>query len=326
MEELAAVIDMSVAEVERSASALCRAGWLVRIRHRRFGIADFDVGQLRHRFIEGLLEATRDAGVVAWLADHRVSLLAAVRMGAEHGPAEPAARLASRLWELAPAAVGENWWPDLARWGEESAIRWKNPHFLLDLLERSARVFQQAEDFLTAETQWVRASAIGRQLDDDRRIGDVLDSLSELYRMWGRTHRLLDVLFMRLVRTQRLGDESAVARVLAELGSTMLTADRTDSAVDYLSRADQAFDGLRTPSPRDHADVLITLGRIRWSLGRHAAARRCFSRSLAMLVDLDDAAADRVRRLLATRDEEPLPEDDRVTCRETGAAPTPRVG
>ncbi len=335
LDELAAVVDMSMSEVEISVGKLIHAGLFVATRPHWYATAgnhsvslqeqsrersaESDL-ELRRRFIDFALAAVSVADpaggdgspptpeVVEWMRDHRANLLAAVRMGAEHDLAEPSARLALALWRLAPEVVDRTWWPDLTAWGEKAATTWRNPSVLMSLFEHSARMFRQASDLPTAEAQWVRALAIGQRLGDDARTDEHLRALSELYRVWGRLHRVLDIQFERLSLIQRSTDNRAIARVLAELGATMLAADRVDAAVEYLSRADQAFTALAEPDGRGHAQAMVLLGRAYWRRAAHAAARRFFSDALAILVDLDDIAAEHVRQLLKTSDREPLPE------------------
>jgi hypothetical protein len=98
--------------------------------------------------------------------------------------------------------------------------------------------------------------------------------------------------------------------------------------MDYFDRADREM-GLVTEAGAApevvaaHARILVWCGRARWEQGQHGAARRRWSRALALLVDVDDAAANRVRALLAT-DPGSLPEFPYLS--NTSSSPSGGVG
>ena len=75
---------------------------------------------------------------------------------------------------------------------------------------------------------------------------------------------------------------------------------------DSFARAEGVMGGATEFGPADpaaltaHARILVWCGRTRWEQDQHDAARRRWSRALAMLVDVDEVVANRVRALLAT--------------------------
>jgi tetratricopeptide (TPR) repeat protein len=203
----------------------------------------------------------------------------------------------------------------LAAAGEALAIAEHDPDLLAELLHRSARTFATHGDRTRAEAQWVRALAIVRRLPDDTttRAEQILTGLSELYRQWGRLGKALDV-NLRLVDLRRAAKDTAgTADALATVADTMRAAGRLDSAAMHLAQADEVMSQLTDTAdvPSEillaRARILVTWGRTLWEEGNHGAARRRWSLALAMMIDIDDNAADQVRAMLATAPQDPLP-------------------
>jgi tetratricopeptide (TPR) repeat protein len=249
------------------------------------------------------LERQEPARVEAWLAGHRAEVVAAVLACDRDGARGMGTRLAAAVWPAAGLVRDPGWWEALAEAGEALAIADRDPAALVDLLHGGATTFAEHGDRLRAEERWVRALAITRR-DGLRDQGQaVLSALGTLYRGWGRLGKALDA-YLGLVDLRRdVGDPVGTADALAEVGATMHAAGRSQSAMDYFDRADQAMGEVTEAAPEvlaAHARILVWCGRTRWEQGLHGAARRRWSRALAMLVDVDDDAADRLRALLAT--------------------------
>jgi tetratricopeptide (TPR) repeat protein len=257
--------------------------------------------------IQGL-ERHEPARVGVWLAGHRGAVLAAVLACDRDGSRGTGMRLAAAVWHSARLVPDPRWWADLAEAGEALAIADRDPATLVDLLHGCASTFAWHGDRLRAEERWVRALAITRR-DGDRERGDaVLTALGALYRGWGRLSKALDAYLGLVDLRQEAADPAGTADALAEVGATMHAAGRLSSASDYFDRADDVLSHAAGPETViAHARVLEWCGRTRWEQGQHGAARRRWSRALAMLVDVDDDAANRVRALLATEPAERLP-------------------
>lgn len=109
------------------------------------------------------------------------------------------------------------------------------------------------------------------------------------------------------------GDAVGAAEALTELAATMRAAGRLSSAIDYFTQADEAMSPITEAAGTSpdvvavHAQILVSWGQALWDQGHHGAARRRWSRALAMVIDVDDVAADHVRALLATAPEDQLP-------------------
>lgn len=254
------------------------------------------------------LERGEPARVGAWLAAHRAEVLAAVLACDRDGSRGMGTRLAAAVWPAAGLVRDPRWWEQLAEAGEALAVADREPATLVDLLHGGAATFAEHGDRLRAEERWVRALAIIRRdgLRDHDRGQAVLSALGGLYRDWGRLSKALDA-YLGLVDLRRdVGDAAGTADALAEVGTTMHAAGRLHSATEYFDRADEVLSPVTesdTAAPEAvtaHARILVWCGRTRWEQGRHDAARRRWSRALAMLVDVDDTAANRVRALLAT--------------------------
>jgi tetratricopeptide (TPR) repeat protein len=249
------------------------------------------------------LDERGPARVGAWLAEHRAEVVAAVLSCDRDGVRGLGTRLAAAVWPAAGLVRDPRWWTELAEAGEALAIADRDAGVLADLLHRGAATFAGGGDRVRAEERWVRALAVARRdglPDQDR----VLSALGALYRDWGRLSKALDA-YLGLVDVRRdAGDAAGTAAALAEVGATMHAAGRVRSAMEYFDQADEMMSRAGA-APADHARVLVWCGRTRWEQGHHGAARRRWSQALAMLVDVDEAGADRVRALLASEDGDP---------------------
>jgi tetratricopeptide (TPR) repeat protein len=258
------------------------------------------------------------AAVGRWFADHHAELLAAVRACDRTGLRPLGTALAAAVWRGAGQVGAPELWQEFAEAGEAVAVADRDPAALVELLHRSAAAFATADDRLRAEAQWVRALAIARRAlreepdNEPNRIRavSVVTDLAALYRRWGRLSKALDA-DLELVELHRAANEALpTAQALARVAETLRTVGRLDSAADYFEQADAALAAIGTPVPdvvRRHARVLESCGRVSWQRGEHGAAKRHWSRALAMAIDVDDAFADRLRALLATAPSEPLP-------------------
>lgn len=247
------------------------------------------------------LERHEPARVGAWLAGHRGEVLAAVRACDRDGSRPMGTRLAAAVWPSARLVPDPRWWVELAEAGEALAIADRDPATLVDLLHHGATTFAEHGDRQKAEERFVRALSITRRDGDRARCAAVLSALGALYRDWGRLGKALDA-YLGLVDLRReAGDPVGTADALAEVGTTMYAAGRLRSATDYFDRADGVLSHDGGPDAvTAHARILVWCGRTRWEQDQYGAARRRWSRALAMLIDVDDEAADRVRALLAT--------------------------
>ena len=92
-----------------------------------------------------------------------------------------------------------------------------------------------------------------------------------------------------------------LAEALTGMAATMVEAGRQD-ARHFLQRASEALplaDDLPEPALARHAKTLVSLGRSWERQGASAPAMDCYSQALAELIDIDNAAADETRALLA---------------------------
>lgn len=170
---------------------------------------------------------------------------------------------------------------------------------LADEWENTARQAMTARDFQNAQMQLERAVVLRRRLGDRAELLRVLRSLGEAYQARDRWHRVLDTLdWIFSTFQQDPPDYAGMAGTLAEIGTTMITVGRPDSAADYLKRAVTAYSRLAEPAPIGHAEALVSWGNLLWSQGSYGQARRKFSTALALLVDVDDTLAEQVRDLL----------------------------
>jgi tetratricopeptide (TPR) repeat protein len=275
------------------------------------------------RVLELIQAVSLDRGAPApagdWLAGHRAEVLATVLACDQAGLRAAGVQLAVAAWPAAALVPDPRWWVDLAEAGESLALADRDPAALVDLLHRAATTFARHGERLRAEERWVRALAVSRRdgLHDHRQT--LLSALGDLYRAWGRLGKALDA-YLGLVDLRRdAGEPAGTADALVEVGTTMHAAGRVRAAEEYFDRADELMapitevENAAPESLTAHARILVWGGRTRWEQGRHGAARRLWSRALAMLVDVDDDAAHQVRALLAADPAEPPPYLDELS-------------
>lgn len=210
--------------------------------------------------------------------------------------------LALALWPVAKRIPDPAWYTTLARHGEDAAIAARRPADLATLLHHAAGAFTAIKDYPTAEARWTRARTVWRRLGADDQVRHVHAHLGRLYRDWGRPHRAMDMYLELTMAYHAVHDLPNAADAEVQLGLTMLDAQRPDDAIHHLSQADETLRSIQATHADQavrHASVLETLGRVLHQHGATRAAKDTYSRALAMLIDVDDEAADRVRALLA---------------------------
>ncbi|HEV2780938.1 MAG TPA: hypothetical protein VGX25_16260 [Actinophytocola sp.] len=341
--DLAAALDVPVADVEAAVALLQQAGWFEeqaagadpRLREAARIWLTYDAPErpdaptaaaIAGRFL-AYVGAGLDPGrhepddIVEWARRHADGIVRAIRAGVRAGLHAAATAVAASAWRVADRVANPAWWHQLARHGEDAATRAGDTVALIGLLTSSADVYADAGDMPAAEIQRVRACRLAFEIADHDRIVAALTGLIELYRRWKRPEGALDTL-QELGDTQhRAGNPVGEAAALAEIGEIMLAADRPNRAEAYFSRADEILNEqpANIVSPRRHARILEQWGRAQWRLGHRIVARKCFQRALDLLTDVDAAAAARVQALIDTRtDADTLPGEEPGADSETG--------
>jgi hypothetical protein len=185
---------------------------------------------------------------------------------------------------------------------EQAAIQAHDPLALAAALEQSAVLADQARDRVTGEAQWVRALAIRRRLGERTELMRLLRELIGFYGTWGRWHRALDAAFELLLTAQSSeSDHLGTARALADLGTTMLRANRPSDAARYLRQAADTWSRLDSTETVEHARVLTALGQAQRGDGHPILAARSFTAALALCDGHDENLADEVRALLTEK-------------------------
>ncbi|MFT7839501.1 hypothetical protein Q5530_25435 [Saccharothrix sp. BKS2] len=242
---------------------------------------------------------------------------------------EAAAALLAEVWPAVPADADEDWCRALHEVGARLAEALPTSLVLAAAFRRGARALRAKGLLPLAAAQGMRELAVHRTRDDDpAATADALRDLAATYRAQGRVHRVVGCADEALETFFRHGDRVGAARALTHLGELMTEVGRLDAAVRYLTRADRVFGevaagfGAETnagagagagaavgakvgaaggagANAADRAAALAPLGRALWLSGDRAAAHRAFNRALALLIGVDDAAAQRVRDLAA---------------------------
>ncbi|CCH27963.1 tetratricopeptide repeat protein [Actinosynnema sp. NPDC047251] len=217
-----------------------------------------------------------------WFAEHRDEVIAAVRVGDE-----TALDLLAHAWRALPPDADGRWPLELYDRTAPLAAALPASRPLAAALRAGAEVLRARGSLRPAAALGMRELAIWRHLDDPEPTVGALDALAATYRAQGRLHRVVgcadEVLELRILH----GGPHDVARALAHLGTLMIEAGRLDTAVNYLTRADKAFDD---GPAEDRARTQVLLGRALWLSGDEGAGRRRLRRVLPDLAERDARA------------------------------------
>jgi tetratricopeptide (TPR) repeat protein len=232
----------------------------------------------------------------------RTDTVTVIRAAGRHRRAAIAGDVARAAWRSLATRAHLDWCRELAYAGEQAAIDGRQPELLVELLDTSAEVYASAGDWQGAERAWLRALAVVEELGDTTRATHFFHLLTTNYLNWERPHKAVNMLLEIAAIHERADNLVKAAQAQAEVARIMADAGRTDAAVDYLTRADRtlrAHPGTDPERIRAHAAILSDLGQVHARLGAINTARNYYHRALAMVVDIDDRAADRIRVLQA---------------------------
>lgn len=289
-------------------------GWYVLDLDRHIETSDAHLAQWRARLLDFLTHATGDD----WLRDPglgagRRLIENILAWNAPTPRAVALCDLITRLWNVTVEHPGvredSGWRRCLAIAGEQAARASENAVRVGAMLEHAGRACAAVGDLLLAESQLVRAVEVWQQVHDEGRVDATLSELVRVFSVSGQWARALDAAFVLLDVQRGRGQGRAAARTLALIGGLMRQAGRSESALEYWQQAESAFAAIDV-DPREPAGVLLVAGRHQWVLDRHRPAQDAWHRALALLVDVDDDAAEQVRAHLRLRPGDPLPPSD----------------
>jgi tetratricopeptide (TPR) repeat protein len=277
-----------------------------------------DVLQAR-RIVEGKIDADESPVVVPshislrtsedvarWWDAQQDDILALIESLIADGHPDTAVSLLSQVWPI--VATQARPWPGRLRdCGTRLVDELPTSRVLAQVLRYSAQACRRHEYYQEAELDGMRELAIWRALNDYPGAVNALRHLAETFRSRNRLHRVMDCADQILQWALRQGDELAVAGAFRDLGLLTVEAGRPDEAIGYLTRARDIIDTLPGVPVVRQAELIARLGTAMWLSGARSKARRRFSEALALLVDVDDAAADRIRVLVSTPSDTPLP-------------------
>lgn len=297
VDEAEADVAVVLAQLERSGTLRqVEPGWYERGEDARAHAEAGDLADWRARLIAYLVDGPGEGDgrlqvvveeVLSWDPDSDLAV----------GLCELVGRLWAATAENAGLRTDPSWLRSLSEAGERAARATENPVLVGALLERAGRACADVGDPVLAESQLVRALTVWQEVNDEGRVESTLRTLIGLFSRSHRWGRALDAGFALLDVHRGRGQIEAAARTLALIADLMVSADRPDAALDYWDQADLAFTEAKA-APGEHAAVLVAAGRLRWARGDHGPGRAAWHKALALLVDVDDTAAERVRALL----------------------------
>ncbi|MCE6995070.1 hypothetical protein LZG04_09650 [Saccharothrix sp. S26] len=247
-----------------------------------------------------------------WLRDHRECVLGVADAANAADLPSSASPITALLWAVAEVAgFDPGFVRALVGTASRAAIARRDPESLTAVLRSAWVWFERRGDLAAAEEH------ASREWDLWRRAGRTAEAVrllwwrAEMARRRGRA----DLELRCYERLESLHDtdgvdadeRAALVRVWAATASALLAHDRADLAVDRARRAENAVRALPDFPPVEQALVFEWSGRALWARDSVGPARRRFSEALALLVDVDDTASDRIRGLLAHDQGHPLP-------------------
>ncbi len=291
---------------------------------RTVDIGSGRVVEVVERIAEGTLRLLADASVALrgsgadpagdegaarrWVHDHRDCVLGVAGAANAVGRSSSASSLATLLWDAADAAAFDSGFVRaLTEVGVHAAVTGRAPETMAGLLRSAWVWFEGRGDLASAEEYALREWDLWRRAGRTTEAAWLLWWRADMFRRRGRG----DLELRCYERLESLygndEDRAALARVRAGTAAALLSYDRADLAVDWARRAEHAVRALTDFPPVEQALIFEWSGRALWASGAIGAAKRRFSDALALLVDVDDDAADHVRRLLAHDHDRPLP-------------------
>jgi tetratricopeptide (TPR) repeat protein/transcriptional regulator with XRE-family HTH domain len=214
-----------------------------------------------------------------WLQSERRNLVAAVTYAADHGPYEPAWRIADALRGYFAAAGHLVDWIAVGNAAYAAATAGGDLAGQAAATAVLAHAYNHAADYDQAIEQATVGLSLSRQAGWLAGEARALNQLGLMHSERGHLDKSVELLSQALALDRRGGDRPGVAVRLLNLGLTCTLAGRLTEAIDYLKRSSQAddYDG--------HGDVLVwalaNLGRVQRLTGDFDAATATLTKSIS---------------------------------------------
>lgn len=314
--DVAVLADLDQQEVASALTDLVRGGWVSEVGPDRWAVSNEAehlvaslaedltlptvIAQVR-AFTHHLTASLEEAGNPPLDAHRGATIIAAVTAAGRLNLVEEALTLTMQTWRATTPTNDWTWWHTLAHVSEEIATEARDADRLIELLQESGTAYARTGAGHRADRQWRRAFSLTDATHDHRRSAALLLLIGARRRTAGLLGQALTV-FHELIRLfTDTNDRLGLVEALIEMTVTLLRGGRRGDAERYLGRA---VDTLATeePSPTEvtrHTQALVRIGQLWEELEFSGKAVPVYSNALAMLVDVDDEAADEVRALLA---------------------------
>ncbi|MCC8247657.1 hypothetical protein [Saccharothrix luteola] len=195
--------------------------------------------------------------------------------------------------ESKPADVDHAWLHRLCDLGAELATTLPASLLLATAFRHAAQALRTRGHLHLAAVHGMRELAIHRLRDDDPdATAAALHDLAQTYRAQDLPHKVIGCADEALETYLLHHHDTGIAHTLLHLGTLMIGAERYDSAVKYLTRADTLHQHLSNPT--EHAHCLANLGRALRQTGNHTTAHR----ALSLIIGNDDLTTRNIRGLV----------------------------
>jgi tetratricopeptide (TPR) repeat protein len=185
----------------------------------------------------GPLEFADRAAAMRWCETERANLVAAVRLAADTGHHDLAARFPSALWSFFD--LRKHWadWIAVFEIGLTSARVLGDRHTEAYILGSLGVALHDTGRYDRAIDHYQEAVAISEEIGDQRVLGGTLASMAHVYRRLARFDEALDCLHRSLALRQATDDPRGEAITLNRLGSVYRDLGRLDESLDHLRRS-----------------------------------------------------------------------------------------
>ncbi|MBW4717176.1 hypothetical protein [Saccharothrix obliqua] len=233
-----------------------------------------------------------------------------LRLAVALGVPAAAVALATRLWAWAGIVGVDSAVADaVGDAGAAAAAAVRDPRALAGLLRSASEWAERHGDLAKAEEVAAAEWEVWRRLGDRPGMAAVLWRRADMFAARRRGDRELGCYerLESLHQGQEPHARAGLVRVLAAKGSALLAYGRVEPAAESLLRAEKVVRAWPDFPPGEQAVVLEWVGRALWSAGEPRSARRRWFDALALLVDHDEPAAERLRLLLGREPGADLP-------------------
>ncbi len=209
---------------------------------------------------------------IDWLDDERVNLVAAVRVGLEHGWFPLAWQLADMMWPLLLHRKHYRERVVIDELGLEAARGWGDVAAEATMLKRLGRVCSTLGRYDDAERHLRDAMAKWAEVGDGHGVGDAQEGLGLMYVDLGRFTDAAAEFERVLALYRELGVRRRIGLASINLAMVLPTLGRPAEAMRHIQEARRILDTLADVDPYNGARAVVVQAGVHCAMGELAAA------------------------------------------------------